>query len=159
MQIRPGDHVPGADRCHSAQPQPAQYRAEPHLHADHLQAGSAGPAGDGQHHIGHPGQPLPGDVDHLGVEHVAGQQDLVAGQGVDRRRGRSGSQYRPARLEPGHRRPGQQLRRSAAAADQQTVDQLRTVVAVEAHSQVDQPADHPVVSGAGDPHLTADELG
>ena len=40
----------------------------------------------GQQHIGHPGQPLADHVDHLGVEYVAPQQDLVGLQGVGHRR-------------------------------------------------------------------------
>ena len=44
----------------------------------------------GQDHVGHPGQALAGDVDDLGVEHVAGQQDLVGGERDGRRLRRRG---------------------------------------------------------------------
>ncbi|MCX6479376.1 MAG: hypothetical protein NTY24_02855 [Mycobacterium sp.] len=36
-------------------------------------------------------------------------------------------------------------------------DQLRAMVAVESHGQVDEPADHPTESGFGDTHLAADQ--
>ena len=57
---------------------------KPDLHADELEVLVGGA---GEHHVGDPGESLPDDVDDLGVEHVAHEQELVVVDGVaDRRR-------------------------------------------------------------------------
>lgn len=158
MQVRPRDDVLAAG-TRGGQAQPLQYRAEAHLDADQFEAA---PAAAGQHDVGHPGQPLAHDVDDLGVQHVARQQDLAVtecrGQVVDGEApGVCGveRQHHLVVPEVGDLLPRDQQLRPATPADHHPVGEGRAGLLHQIGRQVGEAADDPAVPSehivTGDP--------
>ena len=170
VQIRPGDDVvteSGDDAPQSpspqsqpAQSQPAQHGAESHLRAEEFEPTLSS---RDEQHVGDPGQSLADNVDDLGVQHVAPQQDFVGSQclrqRVDLEAGHLGGtdgEHHLIGSDIGDDGPGQHQGGGAAAGDHQSLDELRPGLIAEAHRQVGEPTQHPAV---GAEHIPAGDSG
>ena len=74
VQVGPRDDILAVARRQSAQAESPQHPAEADLDADQFEPVVGGAS---EHHVGYPRESLAHNVDDLGVEHVAHEQDLV----------------------------------------------------------------------------------
>ena len=155
VQVGPRDDVLAGARRQSTQAESPQHPAEADFDADKFEPVVRGA---GEYHVGDPRESLPHNVDDLGVEHVAHQQDLVVTKRIGGRGDRECGRVIGAVcqdtgvLEALDRGPRHQQVRRAVAPHEESLDQVRAGLLAQADRQIGNAAERPPV---GTQHVLA----
>jgi hypothetical protein len=130
----------------SGQAQSPEHRVEPDLDSYQFESAVSRPR---ECDVGDPRESLPHDVDDLGVEHVANQQDLVVAESFWDRVDREGSQvdahlyHDTGMLVLLDRSPRQQKVRSPPTPNEESLHHTQAGVNVEIDGQIGEATDYP----------------